>query len=92
MKKPTLSNSLNFFNSSNQSSISADKSNIGSKTQPIISLKSKINKLKVEVKGQLKNPKTLKVGVIDLTTANIARNASMSQQSTTHRAVKMNIT
>ena len=79
MKKPTLSNSLNFFNSSNQSSILADKSNIASKTQPIISLKSKINKLKVEVKGQLKNPKTLKVGVIDLTTANIARNASMSQ-------------
>lgn len=79
MKKPTLSNSLNFFNSSNQSSISADKSNIASKTQPIITLKSKINKLKVEVKGQLKNPKTLKVGVIDLTTANIARNASMSQ-------------
>lgn len=79
MKKPTLSNSLNFFNSSNQSSISADKSNIASKTQPIITLKSKINKLKVEVKGQLKNPKTLKVGVIDLTKVNIARNASMSQ-------------
>ena len=64
---------MTFNTTSNRSSVSpGNKSNVGSRTQPIsYNLKPKTVKMKIDIKGQTLSSKKYKVGIIDLTSAKI---------------------